>query len=102
MAIHAAEAHDLDQQIDEAAVATEALVRQIFGDAAYLVRGTHVERETCEERVAFEVHYCFDDPEGDFDRLAALNEAFMHAYVRVIPRDILWRIILKPIPTDAD
>ena len=102
MAIHAAEAYDIEAQIAQASITIEALARQIFGDAAYLVRGIHVDMETGDEDVAFEVHYCFPDPENDFDRRATLHEAFMDVYVRTITPDVLSRIILKPIPADAD
>jgi hypothetical protein len=102
MAIHAAEAHDIEARITDEAAVIEALARQYFGDAAYLVRGIHVDMETGDEDVAFEVHYCFSDPENNFDRLAALHEAFMDAYVRTISPDVLSRTILKPIPSDAD
>jgi len=102
MTIQAAEPQDLEARIADAAVATEALAQQIFGNAAYLRRGIHIDMETGDKDVAFEVHYCFPDPENDFDRLAALHEAFMHAYVRTISPGILSRIILKPIPVDAD
>ncbi|HEU4557357.1 MAG TPA: hypothetical protein VFS20_05885 [Longimicrobium sp.] len=89
------------RKIEEAAVATEALARQYFGGAAYVRRGIHEERETGEERIVFEVHYCFPDPEDEFDRLAELHDAFMAAWVRAMSRDICSRVILYPIPCEA-
>jgi hypothetical protein len=102
MAVHTAEAHDIESRIADAAAATESLARQYFGDAAYLSRRTQVDHETGDVDPVFEVHYCFDDPDKDFDRLASLHEAFMDAFVRITSPDILARVILKPIPTDAD
>jgi hypothetical protein len=102
MAIHAAEAHDIETRIDEAAEATEALARRFFGEAAYLRRGVHENRETGEEQIVFEVHYCFRDPEQDFDRLAAQHDAFMSAFARATSPDILYRIVISPIPSDVD
>ena len=101
MVIHAAEAHDIETQIAEAADATEALARQLFGPAAYLRRDVHNNRETGEDEIVFEVHYCFDDLEHEFDRLAALHEAFMYTFARTLSPDVLHRIVLKPIPSDA-
>ena len=102
MAIHAAEAHDIDTRIAEAAEATGALARQLFGPAAYVRRDTAVDRETGDEDTVFEVHYCFPDAENDFDRLVALHRAFTDAFVRVTSPDVLCRIVLRPMPTDAD
>ncbi|HET7233511.1 MAG TPA: hypothetical protein VFJ16_26100 [Longimicrobium sp.] len=102
MMIHAAEAHDIETRIAEATEATEALARQFFGPAAYLRRDVHEDRETGEEKTVFEVHYCFPDPQSGFDRLAALHDAFMHAAVRAISRDVLPHIVLEGVPTDAD
>jgi hypothetical protein len=102
MAIHAAEAQDIESQIAEAAVAVEALAREYFGDAAYLHRDVHVDRETGEEQAVFEVHYCFPDPENDFDRLASMHEAFVDAFVRAMTPELLSRVILMAVPTDAD
>src|SRR5215211_3977250 len=89
------------RKIEEASVATEALARRHFGDAAYLRRGVHEDRETGKERIVFEVHYCFPDPEDEFDRLAELHNAFMAAWVREMSRDICSRVILSPIPCEA-
>lgn len=102
MVIHAAEAHDIESRIADAAATTESLARQYFGDAAYVRRSTQVDHETGDVDPMFEVHYCFGDPEGDFDRLASLHEAFMDAFVKVTAPDVLARVVLKAIPTDAD
>ncbi|HET7233513.1 MAG TPA: hypothetical protein VFJ16_26110 [Longimicrobium sp.] len=101
MMIHAAEAHDIEARIAEAAEATEALARQFFGPAAYVCRDVHENRETGEEEIVFEVHYCFEDLEHEFDRLAALHEAFIYTFARTISPDVLCRVVLKPIPSDA-
>ncbi len=100
MAIHTAEAQDVDIRIEDAAAATEALARKYFGDAAYLRRDIHVDRETGEEQTVFEVHYCIEDPENDFDRLVSLDQALMDAFVRSVTPDVLSRVILTAIPTD--
>lgn len=102
MAIQAAEAQDIDVKIADAAVATEALARQFFGDAAYVRMSVQENRETGDDQVVLEVHYCFPDPERDFDRLAALHQAFMHAFVRAMGSDVLGHFILKPVPSDGD
>lgn len=75
MAIHAAEAEaqDIEAKIAEAAIATEALARRIFGDAAYLIIEVEIDRETGDEETVFEVHYGFEDPVNDFDRIAELT-----------------------------
>jgi hypothetical protein len=101
MAIHTAEAHDIESRIADAAAVTESLARQYFGEAAYLRRDTHMDQETGDVDPVFEVHYCFDDPDN-FDRLTSLHEAFMSAFVHITSPDILARVILQPIPTDAD
>lgn len=88
--------------IADVAVATEALARQFFGDAAYLVRRTHVDRETGDEKVVLEIHYCFEHPESEFDRLSALHQSFTDAFVRMVTPDVQSRVILAAIPTDAD
>src|SRR5215218_10162531 len=102
MAIHAAEAHDIDDRIAEAAEATEALARQFFGPAAYLRRYTETDRETGDEEIIFEVHYCFPDPENDFDRLTELHMAFTDAFDRANGPEIISRVILDAVPNDAD
>lgn len=102
MAIQTAEAHDIDIRIDEAAAVTEALARQYFGDAAYLRRDIHVDHETGEEQIVFEVHYCFENPEKDFDRLVQLHRALTDAWVRSMTPELLTQIILMTVPTDAD
>lgn len=101
MAIRAAEAHDTETCIAEAADATEALAREIFGGGAYLRRGSHVNPETGEELPAFEVHYCFENWE-DFERLESLHNQFLDAYLRIVGPGLRSRIALKPIPTDGD
>jgi hypothetical protein len=102
MATLTAEAQDIEAKIADAAIVTEALARQYFGDAAYLRRDVHEDRETGEEQVVFEVHDCFPDPENDFDRLAELHNAFFDSFVRATSRDILYRIVLNSIPSDVD
>jgi len=102
MAIHTAEAHDIDVRIDEAAAATEALARQYFGEAAYLRRDIHDDRETGEEKAVFEVHYCFRDPENDFGRLAALHNEFINVFARDTSPDVVGHVVLMAIPSDAD
>ena len=102
MAIHTAEAQDVESQIAEAAVAIEALAREYFGEAAYLHRDVHVDRETGEEQTVFEVHYCIEDPESDFDRYVSLDQAIMDAFVRSVTPEVLSRVILTAVPTDAD
>lgn len=102
MAIHTAEAQDLEARIAEAADATEALAREIFGDAAYLRRGIHSNPETGKELPAFEVHYCFDNWEEDFERLESLHNRFLEAYIGIVGPGLRSRIALKPIPTDGD
>jgi len=102
MAIHTAEAHDIDLRIDEAAAATEALARQYFGEAAYLRRDIHVDRETGEEKTVFEVHYCIENAEGDFDRLVLVHRAFTDAWVRSMTPELRTRIVLMAVPSDAD
>lgn len=102
MALHAAEAQDIETRIAEAAEATEALAREIFGDAAYLRRGIHDNPETGEEQPAFEVHYCFDNWEEEFQRLDCLHNQFMDAWVRIVGPGLRSRIALIPIPSDAD
>ena len=97
-----AEAHDIEAKIAEAAVATEALARQIFGDAAYLRRYVDENVETGGEQIVFEIHFCFPDPETDFDRLAALHDQFMNEFARTTSPDILYRIAISPVPSDAD
>ncbi|HYH83231.1 MAG TPA: hypothetical protein VEX86_25770 [Longimicrobium sp.] len=102
MAIQAAEAPTVDAEIAAAAAATEALARQYFGDTAYLRLDTHEDHETGEESTVFEVHYCFGDPENDFERLEPLHEAFMDGYVHITSPDVLARVILKPIPSETE
>lgn len=102
MAIHTAEAHDIETRIAEAAEATEALARRFFGPAAYVRRETDVDHETGEEEVVFEVHYCCENAEEDFDRLTALHMAFTDAFVRATAPDVLARVALDAVPTDAD
>lgn len=102
MATQTAEAEDLEMKIVQAASATEALARQYFGHAAYLRRDTAIDRETGEEDIVFEVHFCYPDPYQDFERLSALNQEFTSAFVRSVDGDVLHRIILRPVPSDAD
>jgi len=102
MAIHTTEIHDLEAQVEEAASLTEALAREHFGSAAYLRRAVHEGRETGEERPISEVHCCFADWETNFDRLTTLHDRFMHACVRVLPREVLAHAILSSVPSDAD
>lgn len=102
MAIHAAEAHDIETRVAEAADVTEALARRFFGPAAYVRADTEIDRETGEEDIVFEVHFCSPDPWKDFERLSALNQEFTSAFVRAVDGDVLHRIVLKPVPTNAD
>ena len=102
LAIHAAETHTLEARLDEAAAVTEALARTYFGQAAYLRRCVHENRETGDEQAVFEVHYCFDDPDRDFERLATLHNAFTDAFVETTNPEILYRIVLKPVASDAE
>jgi hypothetical protein len=88
------------REIDAAAVATEALAREIFGAAAYLRRDVDTELETGERYVVFEVHYCFEDAEDRFDELAALHDRFFNAFVRTTRRDILYLIHLDSVPVE--
>jgi hypothetical protein len=88
------------REIDAAAVATEALAREIFGNAAYLRREVDAERETGEQYIVFEVHYCFADAENQFDLLATLNNEFMDGFVRATSRDISYLIHLRLIPVE--
>jgi hypothetical protein len=86
------------REIDAAAVATEALAREIFGNAAYLRREVDAERETGEQYIVFEVHYCFADAENQFDLLSTLHNEFMDGFVRATSRDISYLIHLRLIP----
>ena len=97
-----AEAHDIEAMIAEAAIATEALAKQIFGDAAYLRRYVDEDVETGGEQIVFEIHFCFPDAETDFDRLAALHDQFMNEFARTTSPEILYRIAISPVPNDAD
>src|SRR5437868_1011247 len=100
MAIQTAEAQDIESQIAEAARAIETLAREYFGEAAYLRRDTHVDHETGEEKTVFEVHYCIEDPESDFDHYVSLDQAIMDAFVGSVTPDVLSRVILAAVPTD--
>jgi hypothetical protein len=102
MTLHAAEAQDIEAKIADTAIATEALARQIFGPAAYLRRYVGENVETGEEQIVFEIHFCFPDPENDFDRLAALHDRFMNQFARTTSPDVLFRIVISPVPSDAD
>ena len=102
MAVQTVEERTLAERIDDAAIVTEALAREIFGDAAYLRRSTHENPETGEELPSLDVHYCFENWEEDFERLERLHNQFMDAYVRIVTPGLRSRIVLNPIPTDAD
>ena len=102
MALQTAEAPEIEAKIADAAVAIEALAQQIFGPAAYIRRSVQENRETGEDQVVLEVHYCFPNPESDFDQLAALHKTFMHAVVRSTGPGTLSHFVLKPVPSDAD
>jgi hypothetical protein len=88
------------REIDAAAVAIEALAREFFGNAAYVRRGEDVERETGEQYIVFEVHYCFVDAENQFDLLAALHDKFMNGFVRATSREISYLIHLRFTPVE--
>lgn len=90
------------RKIEEAAAATEVLAKQYFGEPAYLRTEVEIDRETGREETVFEVHYCFDDPEDDFDRLAALHNAFTSGFVRMVTPEVLSRVVLDAVPTEAD
>jgi hypothetical protein len=49
-----------------------------------------------------EVHYCFDEPGKNFDRLVSLDQAVLDAFVRSVTPDVLSKVVLMAIPTDAD
>lgn len=100
MVITTAEAHDVDSQLDEAAVATEALARRFFGDAAYLSRDLTEDPETGELETVFEVHCCFTDPEEKFECLVERYDAFMNAFVDMVSPQILARVVLVAVPGD--
>ena len=102
MAIHAAEAHDIETRIAEAAEATESLARRFFGPAAYVRRETETDPESGDEMIVFEVHYCFADPENGFDRLVELHQAFTSAFVRQMTPGIASHVVLAAVPVDAD
>jgi hypothetical protein len=102
MSAQLSETQGMEAKIADAAATTEALARQYFGADAYLRRDVHENRETGDEQVVFEVHYCFPDPDDEFERLAALHDTFMSAFVGATSPDILYRIILKPIASDAN
>ncbi|HEU4557355.1 MAG TPA: hypothetical protein VFS20_05875 [Longimicrobium sp.] len=97
-----AEAHDIEAMIADAAAATEALAREFFGPAAYVRRDVHRNVETGEDQIVFEVHFCFPDSESDFERLVVLNREFMNAFATTTNPDILYRIVIAPVPSDAD
>jgi hypothetical protein len=102
MAIQAAEAQDIEAKIADAAMATEALARRFFGPAAYLVIEGELDRETGDEEAVFEVHYGFEYPVDDFDRIAELHDAFTSAFVRAVPPEVLSRVVLDAIPCESD
>jgi len=102
MAIQSTEAPTLAATLDDAAIVTEALARALFGPAASLRRAIHENHETGEEQGVFEVHPCVPDPEAGFGRIAALHNTFMDAFAEATSPDILHRIIVKPVGSDAD
>jgi len=91
-----------EHAIRRAAETTEALARRFFSDAAYLRLVPHADRDTGRAQTRFEVHYGFEDPVPEFDRLARLHAAFTDAFARSLSPDVLHRVVLTAVPSDAD
>ena len=102
MATQAAEARTIPEMIEDAAIVTEALAREVFGDAAYLRRRVEVDRESGKRETVFEVHYCYGEPETDFQRLVELHQAFTRSFVRAMTPEVLSNVVLTAVPVDAD
>ena len=91
-----------DIALAELATQVDAIVRGVFGPEAYVRLVHERDDETGEPLLVLEAHYGFAGDESQFEKLAALDDRFLRAYVsQVSPADRA-KVVLVSIPVDAD